>query len=211
MGAPAKYLFDLDFSTPDRSRERGACLDEVARQVAAAEARGYRRGYEAAEREAQLQNERHSTQALTQIGDGIHALAQSFRTVETRLEAEAVGIAVAVARKLAGELLAAEPMTEIVALVGECFRHLVATPHLVVRLGDALYDAGRVELERLAKHSGFQGRLVILAEPDMPGGDCRIEWADGGVVLERGATDARITELVARYMASRNPSGADRP
>ncbi|MDB5574270.1 MAG: flagellar assembly protein, partial [Tardiphaga sp.] len=74
------------------------------------------------------------------------------------------------------------------------------------RLNDALYDVGRVEIEKLAKQSGFQGRLVILAEPDICGGDCKIEWADGGVVLDRAATEAKIDELVGRYMASRNPA-----
>jgi len=34
--------------------------------------------------------------------------------------------------------------------------------------------------ERLAKQSGFEGRLVILAEPEIDAGDCKIEWADGG-------------------------------
>jgi len=44
---------------------------------------------------------------------------------------------------------------------------------------------------------------VILAEPEIATGDCRIEWADGGVVLERAAVEAKINELVGRYMASR--------
>jgi flagellar assembly protein FliH len=56
----------------------------------------------------------------------------------------------------------------------------------------------------LAKQSGFAGRLVILAEPGIETGDCRIEWADGGVVLERAAIEAKIDELVGRYVASRN-------
>jgi flagellar assembly protein FliH len=45
---------------------------------------------------------------------------------------------------------------------------------------------------------------VILAEPDIDTGDCKIEWADGGVVLERAAIEAKINELVGRYMASRD-------
>jgi flagellar assembly protein FliH len=56
----------------------------------------------------------------------------------------------------------------------------------------------------LAKQSGFAGRLVILAEPEIETGDCRLEWADGGVVLERAAIEAKIGELVGRYIASRN-------
>jgi flagellar assembly protein FliH len=132
------------------------------------------------------------------------AIAARFAGVETRMETEAVDVAVAVARKLCGAMIAAEPLGEVTGLVAECFSHLVATPHLVVRVNDSLYEVAREKIERLAKPSGFQGRLVILAEPDVAAGDCKIEWADGGVVLERAAIEAKIDELVGRYMASRN-------
>ena len=122
------------------------------------------------------------------------------------METEAVDVAVAVARKLCTELVSREPLGEIMALVSDCFSHLVATPHLVVRINTQLYDAAREKIERLAAHGGFEGRLVILAEPEIASGDCRIEWADGGVVLERAAIEAKITELVGRYMASRDPA-----
>ena len=101
------------------------------------------------------------------------------------------------------ELVAAEPLAEIEGLVRDCFSHLVSTPHLVVRINDGLYEAAHERIEKMAKQSGFQGRLVILAEPDIATGDCRIEWADGGVVLERSVIDAKIGELVGRYVASR--------
>jgi flagellar assembly protein FliH len=77
----------------------------------------------------------------------------------------------------------------------------------VVRINDQLYEAARERIERLAKQSGFEGRLVILAEPEIETGDCRIEWADGGIVLERAAIETKIDELVGRYMASRDPAG----
>jgi flagellar assembly protein FliH len=125
------------------------------------------------------------------------------------METEAVDVAVAVARKLTAELIAREPLGEITALVSDCFSHLVATPHLVVRINDSLYEGARAQIERLAAHAGFEGRMVILAEPTIATGDCRIEWADGGVVLDRAAIEAKISELVGRYMASRN--AADGP
>ena len=77
----------------------------------------------------------------------------------------------------------------------------------MVRINDTLYEAAREKIERQATQSGFEGRLVILAEPDIATGDCRIEWADGGVVLERTAIEAKINELVGRYMASRDQAG----
>jgi flagellar assembly protein FliH len=113
-----------------------------------------------------------------------------------------------VARKLCSELIAGEPLTEIMTLVSDCFRHLVSTPHLVVRINDQLYDDAKERIEAQAKQCGFQGRLVILAEPDIATGDCKIEWADGGVVLERAAIETKINELVGRYMASRNEPAA---
>jgi len=203
MAAPAKFLFDTDFSAPDRSREKAASAAEVAQKIAAAEARAYRDGFDAGQREAKAESDRRTALALEEIKIAMQGIAARFAGVETRMETEAVDVAVAVARKLCSAMIADEPLGEVTGLVADCFSHLVATPHLVVRVNESLYEAAREKIERLAKPSGFQGRLVILAEPDVATGDCRIEWADGGVVLERAAIEAKIDELVERYMASR--------
>ena len=44
---------------------------------------------------------------------------------------------------------------------------------------------------------------VVLAEPGMAAGDCRIEWADGGVKRDLAATESAIDVAVARYVAGR--------
>jgi flagellar assembly protein FliH len=203
MAAPAKFLFDTDFAAPDRTRER-ATAAEVAQKIAEAEARAYRSGYDTALREAKVESDRRAATALQEIGVAIKGIAARYSGIESRMETEAVDVALAVARKLAGELIASEPLGEITALVSDCFAQLVSTPHLVVRINDTLYEAAHARIEALAKQSGFAGRLIILAEPSVQTGDCRIEWADGGVVLERAAIEAKINELVGRYIASRN-------
>jgi flagellar assembly protein FliH len=207
MAAPAKFLFDMDFGAPDKAREKPATAAEIAQKVASAEARAYRDGYEAAQREAKAESDRRMALALEEIGITIKGIATRFSGIETRMETEAVDVAVAVARKLCNELISGEPLAEITALVSDCFSHLVSTPHLVVRINDSLYEAAREKIERQAAQSGFEGRLVILAEPEIATGDCRIEWADGGVVLERSAIEFKINELVGRYMASRDQAG----
>ena len=207
MAAPAKFLFDTDFAAPDKARESALTAAEIAQKIAAAEARAYRDGYEAAQREAKAESDRRSALALEEIGIAIKGIATRFSGIEVRMETEAVDVAVAVARKLCNELMAREPLGEITALVSECFSHLVATPHLVVRINDQLYEAAREKIERQAAQSGFEGRLVILAEPEIATGDCRIEWADGGVVLERATIEAKISELVGRYMVPRDQAG----
>jgi flagellar assembly protein FliH len=203
MASPAKFMFDLDFAAPDKAHEKPPTPAEIAQKVADAEARAYRAGFDAAQREAKVEADRRAALALEEIGIAIKAIASRFGGIETRMETEAVDVAVEVARKLCSELIAAEPLAEITGLVQDCFSHLVSTPHLVVRINDALYEDAHERIELLAKQSGFEGRLVILAEPGIATGDCRIEWADGGVVLERAAIEAKINELVGRYMTSR--------
>ena len=208
MTAPAKFLFDVDFGAPDK-KEKAATAAEIAARVAEAEARAYRAGYDAAQREAKVESDRRAALALEEIGISIRGIAARLGSIETRMETEAVDVAIAAARKLCAELIAREPLGEITALVSDCFSHLVSTPHLVVRINDSLYEGAQAQIERLAAHAGFEGRLVILAEPTIATGDCRIEWADGGVVLDRAAIETKIDELVGRYLASRNE--ADRP
>ncbi len=202
MASPAKFLFDTDFAAP--VRERSATPAEVAQKVAEAEARAYRNGYDSALREAKVESDRRSAAALQEIGNAINAIAARFAGIESRMETEAVDVAVAVARKLADELIAREPLGEVTALIADCFAQLVSTPHIVIRINDTLYEAAHSHIEALAKQSGFAGRLIILAEPNIAAGDCRIEWADGGVVRERAAIEAKINELVGSYIASRS-------
>jgi flagellar assembly protein FliH len=202
MGEPAKYLFDLDFSSPS-SRGDIANAADVARKIAEAEARGHRNGLAAGLAQANAESARRSAIALEQIAAALGAVAGSFTDVEARMETEAVEVAIAVARKLCAATISQDPLTETMALVADCMQHLVSTPHLVVRVNDAVYEQTKSGVEQIAHRYGFEGRLVILAEPEIAHGDCRIEWADGGIVLDRNATDARIAELVDQYMATR--------
>ena len=60
MAAPAKFLFDMDFSAQDKARERPPTPSEIAQKIASAEARAYRDGYEAGQREAKAESDRRT-------------------------------------------------------------------------------------------------------------------------------------------------------
>ena len=112
MAQPAKFLFDTDFSAPEKTRERATTAAEIAQKVAAAEAAAYRNGYEAAQREAKVEADRRVAAALEQINIHLQGIAARYAGIETRMETEAVDVAVAVARKLCAALVAAEPLGE---------------------------------------------------------------------------------------------------
>jgi flagellar assembly protein FliH len=202
MGAPAKFLFDVDFAAGSE-REATVTLAEHVTRLAEAEAAAQRRGYAEAQSDAAVETGRRIAGTLERIAVSLGEATKALAAIEARLECEAVEVAVAVARKLAPTLVEREPFAEISALASSCFRELIAAPHVVVRVNESLYAAAREKLDDVARAHGFEGKLVVLGEPGVGVGDCRIEWADGGVNREAGAADGTIGEAVARYISAR--------
>ncbi|MDQ2079767.1 FliH/SctL family protein [Xanthobacteraceae bacterium Astr-EGSB] len=205
MAAPAKFLFDLDFgpSAPVKTEVPTVPLADHERALAEAEMRGYKNGMAAAEVQARTEAERRTAAAFERIAVGLAGLDGRLTGIQQRLEAEAVEVAVEVARKLASALIAREPLGEIAALAEGCFRELLAAPHVVVRVHESLYAEAKDRLQEIARSRGFEGRLVVMGENDLAVGDCRIEWADGGLVRERATIEAAISDAVDRYVAIR--------
>ena len=204
MTARAKFLFDVDFGAnakPEKPQTLGLAAHEAA--VAEARAQGFGEGFAAAQAQAHADAARSTTAALERIGAGLATLAPLLPGIEGRLEAEAVEVAVAIAKKLAPALIDREPLIEIMAMVAECLAHLTRAPHVVVRVNDAAYPEAREQLEAQVRAHGFQGRLVVLSEPDIGPGDCRVEWADGGMVRDRAGVERAIEDAVNRYLVAR--------
>jgi flagellar assembly protein FliH len=66
----------------------------------------------------------------------------------------------------------------------------------VVRVHDSLVEEAEALVKRLARERGYEGRLVVLGDPDMAAGDARIEWADGGIVRERARIEAAVLDAL---------------
>ena len=205
MSAPAKFLFDVDFGKGGDAAGSHATITraEHALKLAEAESAAYRNGVKAAEAQAKADEERRIAAAMDRIAESLAVLGRSTQGIEAKFETEAVDVAVAVAKKLASALLAREPLAEIAGMTTECLRHLVAAPHVAVRVNDGIYEAAAEKLNEVATACGFTGRLVVLAEPDIKPGDCHIEWADGGIKRDRDAIETEIGQSVRRYLQAR--------
>jgi flagellar assembly protein FliH len=204
MSAAKKFLFETDFAggADGKPDERVITLVEHAARLADAETAAQQRGYAQAQSDAEVESGRRLADALERIAAGLAIANDALHAIETRLECEAVEVAVAVARKLAPALLAREPFAEISALASECFRQLIASPHIAVRVNDALYATAKEKLDEIVRARNYEGRLVVLAEPDIAVGDCRIEWADGGINRDSAAADAAIGGAVTGYVSA---------
>jgi flagellar assembly protein FliH len=205
MKATAKYLFDEDFAASEKPT---ITMVEHERRRADAESLAYRQGFTAGQEQAHQEATKRMADALSVIADGLGRLDSALNAIETRIETEAVEVSVAVAAKLSPALIAREPFAEIAALATECFHHLVSTPLVTVRIAADIHEMAKQQIEEIARTSGYEGRLAIISDESLAPGDCRVEWADGGVVRDQTATVSAIDETVARYIAARNMPAA---
>jgi flagellar assembly protein FliH len=77
-------------------------------------------------------------------------------------------------------------------------------PHLVIRIAEKDVEALKAQVDPIIHEKGFEGRLVILGEPDIGRGDCHIEWADGGIRRDRKAIEAEIDASIRSYLRGRS-------
>ncbi|HEV2543609.1 MAG TPA: FliH/SctL family protein [Methylobacterium sp.] len=201
--ASRPFLFDTDFGRPrgpSAADAEAAARTEAER--AALEAAAYARGLQDGRAEAALQEQARLADALTRVGLAAAGLLNQSDARDSEREAQALAFANALARRIAGEALDARPLAAVEEAARSALRHLRGVPHLVLRVNEALVDDAETLMKRLSREHGFEGRLVVLGEPDMAPGDARLEWADGGVVRERARIEAAVESALSPNFAS---------
>ncbi len=186
------FLFDTDFRRPQPSAEAMRAAEEAVQ----AEQSGFARGVQEGRLQAEGQAQARLSDAMTRLALSAAGLLASADAREAEREAQAVELAMLIARKVAGDALDAQPLIGIGEAARTALQHLRGVPHLVVRVNDSLVDEAETLVKRLARERGFEGRLVVLGDPETLPGDARIEWADGGVVRERARIEAAVAEAL---------------
>ncbi len=201
--ASRPFLFDTDFGRPHGPSPADAEASARAEaERAAGEAAAYARGLQDGRAEAALQEQARLADALTRVGLAAAGLLNQSDARDGEREAQALAFAEALARRIAGEALDARPLAAVEEAARSALRHLRGVPHLVLRVSEGLVDEAEALMRRLSREHGFEGRLVVLGEPDMAPGDARLEWADGGVVRERARIEAAVESALSPNFAS---------
>lgn len=208
---PAKFMFGTEFGAPKEIKkpvEWEAEIERLKQEVEAAEQRGFAAGREAGYASAKEDADSIAQARLAGAMEQIAASASSVFTTMDRqreeLERTAIDLAITTGKSLARTLIARSPMTEIETLVGNCLAAVRAAPHLVVRTAPDMVEEVEQRLKRLAYERGFQGRVVVIGAPEIHMGDCRIEWADGGMVRDQNEIEAGINAAVRNYLEARS-------
>ena len=207
MAELAKFTFDTVFERgPDGAPRVARALN--ADELSAIRAEGYAEGYTAGKNDTTAKAEQDCAVRLNAIADSVGTTVGQLSEERQKLAAEACELAMMVAKRLVPHLMKRAPFAEIEALLTEALENLSDTPHLVVRINEEWLEQVSPRLEQIAQNRGFQGKLIVLGEPDVSMGDCRIEWADGGINRNAAAVAREIEAIIARHMGSTAPDSA---
>lgn len=200
MAQVQKFLFDTSF---DDSAGRNRRTDQRPDQSSAFED-GRRQGLA----EAAAGTEQAVAEALGAIAQGIGELLTAREAIRETMLAEAARLALAVTRKALPELARRNALVEVEGLIGETLGCLAGEPRVVIRIPDPLLDPLRANIDPIAERSGFEGDVVLVADPTLGPSDCRVEWADGGAERHSGRLWDAIDEAANRLV---NHLGAPPP
>jgi flagellar assembly protein FliH len=205
-GAP-KFTFDTEFrvegdllSNAARARQKKAYThDEIDAMCAKAREAGIKAG--------QVRAQEAIADAVQQLAGSLHSmLDQAHAEIET-IRGEAAELAFTAARKLARSAIAVAPQAEVEAALREAIHQAIGEPRIVLKAAPAIAAVLEPMGEEIAAQEGFDGRIVISADPHMKGADCRIEWRGAGAEHSIDRIEAALADLIARRFSHVSPEG----
>lgn len=197
MSTASKFTFATDF----RSDAKTVNIITEA-ELVSARAESYQSGVAQGRAQLLAELEASTNAMVSSLTQSMQHLLVEMDQRTATIEDAAVDVAVSLARKLAGEALAGSQLSRIEAAARDCLVQARGAPHLAIRVSDDLVEQVDKLLAKLTREAGFAGRIVVLGEPDIAAGDARIEWADGGLVIDRTALDRSISDVISQALGA---------
>lgn len=195
MGA-VKFEFDDDFDAGGAGRMRKKQLSQA--EIDALRADAYLEGAKSAEARAVAA----CAAALGQVAAAVMTALEQLDAEGRKVRMEAAQIALVAGRALAGAALARFPEDEVLRAVDSAMARVPGEPALTVRVPQSIHAALEPRVAALAQERGFTGRILLRANAELAGADCRIEWNEGGAERSAKAITAEIEDILARAAAS---------
>lgn len=214
MAAVRKFLFDRSFDVaepePDAAAETaeagGAAAEPeppppptfTEEELAAARDEAFQQGREQGIREAAEGLDKAILDTLATVGERLADVLQDQANVEADARDDAVKVGLAVARKLFPDLNEKNGLGEVERITAQAMAMVLGDATLVIRVNDQLAEPLKVRLEALKTRAMFRGGVALESRGDIPVGDCRIDWANGGAIRDTAAIWQAIDDVLER-------------
>jgi flagellar assembly protein FliH len=132
----------------------------------------------------------------------LRAALDSSRAEIEAVRAEAALLAMAAAKRIAPAALAALPAGDVENALREAMHQAIGEPRITLRAAPDVIAALEGKVAGIAHEEGYDGRVMMAADPGISGADCRIEWRGGGSERSEAAIEAALDALIARRFST---------
>lgn len=222
---PIPFRFERDFGLPFADDDDAATLPPsppppmfTEDDLHLARTEAYADGVDAGRREALAATAERTAAVLGRLADTLAGLGSELVPDPTRTTRDVGAVAMAVCRRLLPEAYRAAAVTAVGELVSLVLPRVALVPQLRLWVAPAIEAEISRSIAALPARLAFAGELTVAADQALAPGDCRIDWARGGVIrdldqlwreVDRVMAETTGLDPVARPLSS--PSGEAPP
>lgn len=194
-----KFMFDRSFdgatSANKAERPRGP-VTLKPEQLDALKQEAFEQGFASGKSTGIDQHIQQQTSLLEHIDAKLSNLVMNLSGLQKEQDEQLRQTILVVAKKLLPSYIERNGIEEVSAMLAEVIAEMVHEPRLVVRVHDSEFDIINTKIHEITVQKAYAGKVVVLADVEIARGDCRVEWADGGIERNVKATWQNIEQVL---------------
>jgi len=202
-----KFTFDTEFVAAEdrpaptaRARQKKTMtVEELEALEASARSEG--------ENQASVRAAEQLDRTIAALTIAIRATLDISHAEIEAVRAEACTIALAMAKKIAPAALAAMPTGDVEEALRQAMHQAIGEPRITLRATPDVAALLEPRLTDIAHEEGYEGRVMVAADPAMRGADCRIEWRGGGAERSEQMIEDALSDLIAHRFSHNDVKG----
>ena len=212
-----KFNFDLDFEMEEeRVRLELMRQEELARYVAdtpapvqfsedqltRAREESYQLGFDQGLSDARKEIEQNLSEILQHVIFKLDSMLTEENARWETAQRLAIATVIATLKKFWPQLLQQLGAQVVEDTIRQSLELNNAEPRIVVRVHDSVLDAVVNRLPHLKEQEAFAGKVIVLADEHVAIGDCKVEWADGGMERLARTLSMQMDDALNRILAA---------
>jgi flagellar assembly protein FliH len=207
MNTNTKFMFDREFETAaTEAKAKSSPVKEVPvyseEDIARIKADAFAEGSSLGRSQALEEAEGALAGTMEVLNTNLQQLLGTQASVLHAAKKEAATLALTAAGKIAPALIRKSPHAEVIQMIEDCLIDLQDEPRIVVRASEPTCDALKTRVDEMSMKAGFQGNVILLPDDELGAGDCRIEWADGGVERNLEKIRQKLDLVINKFVQS---------
>ena len=195
-----KFMFDQSFdhlngdaNGQDRANKPVLLKPE---QIEAMKLEAHDQGFAAGHAVAAEEELARQSGMLATLEEQMTRVLQNMALIQESQNNEIRMVVTTIMAKILPGFVARNGTDEITAMLNTVIGEMMHEPRLVVRLHEMQFDSIKAKIDEIIAKKAYAGKVIVLADTEIAQGDCRVEWADGGIERNAATTTESINSIV---------------